>query len=83
MEIVSAREARLKFAEILDSSRDDPVSIQKHGKNFAVLLSNERYRELVKMEEEMLSIIAKKIDERNEYLDEVKSNKVITDILDA
>ena len=83
MEIISSRDARSKFAEILDSSRDYPITIQKHGKSFAVLVSNERYKELVKMEEEMLTILAMKIDKSNEYLDNKKSNRVINDILNA
>ena len=36
-----------------------------------------------KMEEEMLTILAMKIDKSNEYLDNKKSNRVINDILNA
>ncbi|MEQ9115993.1 MAG: type II toxin-antitoxin system Phd/YefM family antitoxin [Rickettsiales bacterium] len=83
MEIISAKNARSKFAEILDLSRDYPVTIQKHGKDFAVLISNGRYKELVKMEEEMLSLIAADIDKKNEYLSKDESKKIIDSILDA
>ena len=83
MEIISARDARSKFAEILDSSRDHPITIQKHEKDFAVLLSTDRYKELVRMEEEMLTILAREIDNKSEYLNKKESKDVIDDILNA
>jgi len=46
MTIVSATEAKQKFSALLDAAQREPVCIQKHERDVAVLLSAEEYRRL-------------------------------------
>lgn len=41
---VSATEARNNFAEIIEMSKNEPVMIQKQGRNEALIVSPDRYR---------------------------------------
>jgi prevent-host-death family protein len=46
MQTISATEAKQKFAALLDRSRKQPVMIQRHDRDIAVLISPEDYEEL-------------------------------------
>ena len=46
MQNIAAREARRNFGELLDTSQREPVTIEKHGRPVAVLLSSHEYEEL-------------------------------------
>lgn len=43
---MSANNAKARFGELLDTARREPVTIEKHGRAVAVLLSIEDYNEL-------------------------------------
>ena len=43
---MSANSARAHFGELLDTARREPVTIEKHGRAVAVVLSTEEYDEL-------------------------------------
>ena len=45
MQRMAAREAKTKFGELLNAAQREPVTIEKHGKPVAVMLSAEDYRE--------------------------------------
>lgn len=40
---MSAHEAKARFGQLLDAARVDPVTIEKHGRPVAVLVSIEEY----------------------------------------
>lgn len=46
MQIVSASDARNNLAEMLDRAKNEPIAIQKQGRNAGVLLSYEEYERL-------------------------------------
>ena len=46
MTIVSATHAKQNFAAILDQSQREPVRIQRHDRDVAVLVSAEEYQRL-------------------------------------
>ena len=46
MTIVSATHAKQNFAAILDQSQREPVRIQRHERDVAVLVSAEQYQRL-------------------------------------
>lgn len=48
MKIVSATEAKQKFAEIIDSAQREPVRIRRHDRDLAVLISAEEFDRLQK-----------------------------------
>ncbi len=43
---MSANRAKARFGELLDTARREPVTIEKHGRPVAVVLSTEEYEEL-------------------------------------
>jgi prevent-host-death family protein len=47
MATVSATHAKQNFAAILDQSQREPVRIQRHERNVAVLVSAEEYERMV------------------------------------
>lgn len=46
MTIVSATEAKQRFAALLDAAQRAPVRIQRHERDVAVLLSAEEYEDI-------------------------------------
>ena len=46
MKTMSAREAKNKFGLLIDTARQEPVSIEKHGRPVVIVLSIEDYRRL-------------------------------------
>lgn len=46
MQIISSSEARNNLAAMLDKAQHEPITIQKQGRNAAVLLSYEEYERL-------------------------------------
>ena len=47
MASITATDAKNKFGQVLEMAQAEPVRIQKNGRDVAVLLSPEQYRELV------------------------------------
>ncbi|MEE8392766.1 MAG: type II toxin-antitoxin system Phd/YefM family antitoxin [Rhodospirillales bacterium] len=54
MRTMTANEAKKHFGELLDTARREPVSIRKHGRPVAVMLSAEDYDELERIKHEHL-----------------------------
>lgn len=46
MRTMSANEAKRHFGELLDTARREPVSVEKHGRPVAVVMSAEDYDEI-------------------------------------
>ncbi len=46
MRTMAALEAKTRFGELLDTAQREPVTIEKHGRPVAVMLSADDYREL-------------------------------------
>lgn len=46
MKSMSAREAKNRFGFLIDSARQEPVSIEKHGRPVVIVLSVEDYERL-------------------------------------
>ena len=55
---MSVTEARENFSEAIATSAVEAVFIQKHGENAAVLISPERYEQLMDALEEIEDVIA-------------------------
>lgn len=58
MKIVNATQAKQSFGDLLNNAQQEPIAIQKHQKDFAVLLSSERYQELLAFEDKCLHDLA-------------------------
>ena len=46
MKTLSAREAKNRFGYLIDTARQEPVSVQKHGRSVVVVISIEDYERL-------------------------------------
>ena len=46
MQNISAHDAKTRFAQLLDTTRREPVVIERHGRTVAVVLSKGEYDEL-------------------------------------
>ena len=46
MTTISATEAKQKFAALIDAAQREPVRIQRHERDVAVLISSEEFRRL-------------------------------------
>jgi prevent-host-death family protein len=47
MKTLSARDAKNRFGYLIDTARQEPVSVEKHGRPVVVVLSIEDYERLV------------------------------------
>lgn len=54
MRTMAAREAKNRFGELLDTAQREPVTIEKHGRAVAVLLSAQDYEDLEAVKRERL-----------------------------
>jgi len=58
MRTFNATQAKQLFGELLNNAQQEPVVIQKHQKDFAILLSSSRYQELLEFEDKCLHGLA-------------------------
>ena len=54
MGTIAAREAKLRFGELLDTAQREPVTIEKHGRRVAVVLSATEYDALLEMQHDRI-----------------------------
>lgn len=47
MKIINVTQAKQAFGELLNNARQEPIAIQKHQRDFAILVSSARYQELL------------------------------------
>lgn len=73
---IAAREARANFGELIDTAQREPVSIEKHGRPVAVLMSVTEYE---KIQHERLQ--AKVTTGFNQLNKGEHSNRSVKDIL--
>lgn len=52
MKYMAAKEAKNRFGALLDLAQREPVTIQKNGRNVAVLMSQTDYERFEEVEEE-------------------------------
>ena len=72
MPSMSANDAKARFGQLLDTARREPVTIEKHGRPVAVVISKEEYDEIEMMKLERLRAEAQiGIDqlERGEFIE--------------
>jgi antitoxin Phd len=63
MQTISATDAKQKFAALLDTAQREPVRIQRHDRDIAVLVSAEEY----------LRLSGSQWDELNRLMDQMSS----------
>lgn len=78
----SARDAQRKFGYLLQVAISLPVTIEKHGRPVAVILSSEEFNRLQEIEDSYWIERAKKAEKKG-YLSTKKSKDLIQEMLDA
>lgn len=76
MQTFTASEAKNKLGLVLDSAQQHPVTIEKQGRPFAVVLSLETYEML----EDAFWILQAKQAEKEGFLSEEESKKLLEDL---
>lgn len=54
MQRISAHDAKTRFGQMLDAARREPVTIEKHGRPVAVVMSKEEFDDIEAMKLELL-----------------------------
>jgi len=63
MKIFAAGEAKMKFGLMLDLSQRTPIIIQKHGRDFSVMLSIEDFKHFQALEDKAWATEAQKAEQ--------------------
>ncbi|MBI5414111.1 type II toxin-antitoxin system Phd/YefM family antitoxin [Candidatus Peregrinibacteria bacterium] len=80
--IISAKDAKNKFGELLDTALGQPVTISKHGRAVVVLISQAEYERLKMFEDEYWLEHALKV-KKTEYLGTEASEKFLSELMNA
>ena len=71
MRTIAALDAKNRFGELLDTAQREPVTIQKHGRDVAVVVSAEDYKELQALKLESLR------EEIQKGLEDIKEGRTV------
>lgn len=80
---MTARDAKNRFGELLDSAQRTPVHITKNGRNVAVLLSLEDYDRYERSEDALWAARAEAAHAKDSYLGPAESDALLKDLLNA
>lgn len=79
---LTSKDAQNRFGSMLDAARKEPVTITRHDRPVAVVMSPERYEELETLEDRMWAIRAKLAAESG-FLGEKETKEFIERTLNA
>jgi len=82
MKSVAAKQAKDQFGQLLDTARTEPVAIQKHGRDVAVVLSIHDYQRLAHAEDQLWAAKAAKAEKKG-FMSTRASEAFLRDLLDA
>ena len=83
MKTVAATEAKDAFGRMLDAVQREPVTIEKHGRAVAVILSLEEYQRLEALDEAYWASRAQEASEEGDWLGPGASEKWLNESRDA
>ena len=83
MKSFAATEAKHKFATLLDDARLQPITIERHGRPVAVILSPEEYARLESIEDVLLASRADAVIADGDWAGSEASQQALRDILDV
>lgn len=78
----TAKEAKNNFGRLLDEARERPVSIKKHGRKVAVILSVRAYEEFEAARDSYWGRAAERAHKQG-FIGVKKSNKLLKEALNA
>jgi antitoxin Phd len=78
----TAKEAKNNFGRLLDEARISPVTIKKNNRDFAVVISAEKYKGFEEMEDSYW-ISKAELAKKEGFVGTKKSLKILSDIINA
>lgn len=82
MKTLAAKDAKNGFGRLLDTARAEPVTIEKHGRPVAVVVSFEEYERLEAFEDAYWTRRADEAEAEG-YIGNEESGKLIEDLMGA
>ena len=79
---INARDAQARFGEIMSTINREPITITKHGKETAVVISYEDYNKFQNLEELYWGLKAQEAEEEG-YLSPDESETILGTILQS
>ena len=83
MKTLAAKEAKNAFGRMLDAVQREPVTIEKHGRAVAVILSLEEYQRLEALDDAYWAARAQQAGEEGDWLGPGASEKWLNESRDA
>ncbi len=83
MVIATATEVKNRFGEYMEKAQKEPVTVEKTGRPYVVLLSQEEYERLQKLEDAFWGERAETIRQRGDFLSPEETMANIRARLDA
>jgi antitoxin Phd len=80
---IAAKEAKNAFGRMLDAVQREPVTIEKHGRAVAVILSLEEYKRLEALDDAYWAARAQQAGEEGDWLGPEASEKWLNESRDA
>ena len=80
---LSAREAKNAFGRLLDDAQSTPITIEKHGRPVAIVLSIQEYCRLESLEDAYWSTQADNVLAKGDWAGAPQSAQVLQTILSA
>ncbi len=79
---IPATKAKTAFAELIDTARDEPVTITRNNHAVAVVMSPEEFKHLSALDDEYWVKEAKEA-QKGGFMSPIESSKFVSDILNA
>jgi antitoxin Phd len=83
MKTIAAKDAKNGFGRMLDTAQREPVTIEKHGRPVAVVLSLEEYQRLEALDDAYWAARAQQAVEEGDWLGPEESERFTRQLLDA
>ena len=80
MRNIAAKEAKTHFGELLDSAQREPITIEKHGRAVAVVLSTQEYNEMKRAQLRAELAIGEEQANRGEFAEDYSLEGLINEL---
>jgi prevent-host-death family protein len=82
MKSIASKDAKDGFGKLLDDAQKEPVRIQKHGRDVAVVISMEEYKRLSELEDQIWATRARQA-EKVGFVGTKRSESFLKELLHA
>ncbi len=78
--IANATEVKTRFGEFMDKAQKEPVTVEKTGRSYAVLIGYDEYQRLVALEDAYWGARAREA-EKSGYVGTEESMRILEDMM--